>query len=158
MPKANVVFHALYLDPPGAAADDAYLVSKVIFDIELAGRNYSHLFADIRRPMGANVDEESLDVIYDLPFACKTFAAAARTYYRTVLGPHGAMLTPSGPKGLRPQGNVFSTLQMQRVLPLFRSPFQRSTILAPSFRWVGAGTGVPFRVVDCGFCRPRRVV
>ena len=116
MPKANVIFHALFFDPPEAAADGAYLVSKVIFDIELAGRNYSHLFADIRRPMRINVDEESLEVIYELPFACKTFAAAARTYYRTVLGPHGAMLTPSGPKGMRRQGNVFSTLEMHVVL------------------------------------------
>jgi hypothetical protein len=116
MPKANVIFHALFFDPPEAAADDAYLVSKVIFDIELAGGNYSHLFADIRRPMRVDVDEESLEVIYELPFACKTFAAAARTYYRTVLGPHGAMLTPSGPKGIRPQGNVFSTLEMHVVL------------------------------------------
>jgi len=116
MAQANVIFHALFFDPPGAPADDAYLVSKVVFDVELADRNYSHLFADIRRPMTANIDEESLEVIYELPFECKTFAAAAKRYYRTVLGPHGAMLSPSGPKGLRVQGNVFSTLQMHIVL------------------------------------------
>jgi hypothetical protein len=116
MAQATVIFHALFFDPPGAAADDAYLLSKVIFDVELAGRTYSHLFADIRRPMTATIDDESLEVIYELPFACKTFAAAAKTYYRTVLGPHGAMLSPSGPKGLRAQGNVFSTLQMHFVM------------------------------------------
>jgi hypothetical protein len=116
MPTANVVFHALFFDPPGAAADGAHLVSKVVFDAELAGRTYSHLLADIRRPMTADINDESLEVICQLPFECKTFAAAAETYYRTVLGPHGAMLSRSGPKGLRPQGNVFSTLEMHVVL------------------------------------------
>ena len=116
MQTANVIFHALAFDPPGGADDGAYLVSKVIFDIEFAGRIYSHLFADIRRPMRADVDAESLEVICDLPIACKAFPAAAREYYQTVLGPHGAALTPRGPKGLRSQGNVFSTLMMQVVL------------------------------------------
>ena len=116
MPKANVIFHALFFDPPGAAADDAYLVSKVVFDIELGERIYSHLFADVRRPMTADIDDDSLEVVYELPFACTTFAAAAKTYYRTVLGPHGAQLSPSGPKGLRARGNVFSTLEMHVIL------------------------------------------
>jgi hypothetical protein len=37
-------------------------------------------------------------------------------------------------------------------------PLPASTELAPSFHRVGAGTGRPFRVVDCGFCQPRRVL
>jgi hypothetical protein len=116
MQTANVVFHALLLDPPDATADPAYLVSQVIFDIEFAGRIYSHLFADIRRPMTPDFDDDSLEVICDLPVALKDFATAVRAYYRTVMGPHGATLTPSGPKGLRPRGNVFSTLSMHVLL------------------------------------------
>jgi len=123
MNKADVTFHALVFDPPGASDDPAYLVSKVVFDIEFAGRIHSHLFADIRRPMSAVIDDESLEVICELPVACEGFTAAARTYYRTVME-HGGMLTPRGPKGLGPQTNVFSGLMMHVVLEVIDSPQQ----------------------------------
>lgn len=116
MQTADVIFHALIFDPPGAADDPAYLVSKVVFDIEFAGRVYSHLFADIRRPMTPDIDEESIEVVCDLPLPCKAFDAAAKAYYRTVLEPHGSMLSPRGPKGLRGSGNVFSTLNLHVIL------------------------------------------
>jgi hypothetical protein len=116
MPDAKIVFHALIFDPPGAAEDATQLVSKVVFDVEVAGRIYSHLFAEIRRPMMADIDDESLEVSWDLPYECKRFAEAARTYYRTVLEQHGTLLTTRGPKGLRSENNVFSGLSMHVVL------------------------------------------
>ena len=107
MAKANVIFHALLFDPSGAGTDESHIVSKIVFDVELEGKIYSHLIADIKRPMTREVDDEALEVVYDLPFVCNDFPAAAKMYYQTVLGPQGAMVTPSGPKGLLMQNNVF---------------------------------------------------
>jgi hypothetical protein len=120
MLDARIVFHALIFDPPGAAEDAIHLVSKVVFDVEVEGRIHSHLFAAIRRPMMAAVDDESLEVSWDLPYKCKGFAEAARTYYRTVLEHHGTLLTTRGPKGMRSLNNVFSGLSMQVLLKVER--------------------------------------
>ncbi len=106
MAKANFFFHGLFPDHVEPDKNQGTQVCKVLFDVDFAGKFYSHLLADIS-PVGEEDGVPTFEVHYDLPFDCDEFSKTAVRYYQQVLGPQSSTISHSGPKGPIPNKNVY---------------------------------------------------
>ena len=96
MSKAKFFFHGLFPDVIEINTEPKE-IAKVLFDVEFNGEFHSHLLADIE--LIEENGELDFEVRYKLPFVCEDFPSAAVKYYQYSLGPQGAKITHSGPKG-----------------------------------------------------------
>ena len=96
MSKAKFVFHGLFPDVVESNHRPKE-IAKVLFDVEFNDEFHSHLLADIE--LVDNGGELEFEVRCKLPFTCNDFSSAAIQYYQYSLGPQGAKITHSGPKG-----------------------------------------------------------
>jgi hypothetical protein len=91
--RAQVTFQRLIQDSQDYGSDDEHMVSRVFFDLEVEGQQYSGLYADIKQPVGASFESDPLEVSkpsgYEGPFNYEAFRDAAETYYRGIVGRGG---------------------------------------------------------------------
>ncbi len=90
----------------------------MLFDVDVDGKFYSHLIANIWQ-----VDEvdgvPTFEVEFDIPFECDEFPRAVVKYYQQVIGPQSKTISQSGPKGPIPNKNVYR-VQWQISLPAIK--------------------------------------
>lgn len=106
MAQATFFFHGLFPDHVQADSRGGRPSCKVLFDVEFEGSFHSHLLADLESSVG---EDQALvfEVRHALPFECPEFPQAAVRYYRQVMGPQSAAISPSGPKGSGPGQSVY---------------------------------------------------
>jgi hypothetical protein len=113
MSKAKFVFHGLFPDVV-ETDDDPKEIAKVLFDVEFNGEFHSHLLADIE--LIEDNGELEFEVRCKLPFICDKFSTAVIQYYQYTLGPQGAKIIHSGPKGASIATNNVMRAQWQVAL------------------------------------------
>ena len=54
MAIATITIHKLIQDSQDYGSNDDHMVSRVFFDVEVEGKKYSDLYADIKQPIGGS--------------------------------------------------------------------------------------------------------
>src|SRR2546426_6904428 len=102
MPRLKVIFDRCIQDAQEFGSDDEFMVSRVFFTIEVGGRTYGNLHANLKQTVGSNYATGAIEVGppigYDGSFNHEAFAEAAKRYYRSVVGP--------GATGIRIEGDA----------------------------------------------------
>jgi len=66
------------------------MVSRVFFDLEIAGKKYSDLYVDIKQTVGGSFETISIEVGipqgYQGPFNYTAFREFVEAYYRSLVG------------------------------------------------------------------------
>ena len=89
MPKATIQFKELIQDSQTFGSDDAHMVSRVFFDLQVDDKRYPGVHANIRQKVGA-APTDPIEVFppagYAGPFDQKKFQAVVGSYFRTIIG------------------------------------------------------------------------
>jgi hypothetical protein len=100
MPTAEVAFHELIQDSQEYGSDDEHMVSRVFFSVEVDGKTFQGLSADVKQTVGSDIETAPLEVSsplgYDGPWNDIAFAQAAEEYYRRLIGSHGSGIRIGG--------------------------------------------------------------
>jgi hypothetical protein len=109
--QATVRFSHLILDSPEFGSDDERMVSRVFFSLELDGKTFPGLHANIKQTLRAAFEGGPLTVLkpagYHGPFNHAAFSAAAESRYRDCIGKSIMMFRVNGAKGIRLRNGTF---------------------------------------------------
>ncbi|MFZ4535931.1 hypothetical protein [Propionivibrio sp.] len=111
MAIATVTLHKLVLDSQDYGSDDEHMVSRVFFDMEIEGKKYADLYADIKQPIGGSFESSALEVSspanYKGTFNYEAFRAIVERYYRSLVGATGSGIRITGSSNIRMRNNTF---------------------------------------------------
>lgn len=89
MPLVTIQFKELIQDSQNYGSDDAYMVSRVFFDLQVGDKRYPGAHANIRQEVGAAASdpiEVSPPAGYAGPFDHQRFQAEVEKYFRSLVG------------------------------------------------------------------------
>ncbi len=111
MKKAKVVFHKCIQDSQDYGSDDEHMVSRVFFTLEIEGKRYENLHADIKQAVGSNFESDPIEIClpegYKGPINYAVFRDAVERYYRNLVGSQGRMIHIVGSTNVRMRNNTF---------------------------------------------------
>ncbi len=111
MAIATITIHKLIQDSQDYGSNDDHMVSRVFFDVEVEGKKYSDLYADIKQPIGGSFETSPLEVSsprsYKGPFNYEAFRDIVEQYYRGLVGATGSGIRISGGSNIRMYNNTF---------------------------------------------------
>lgn len=91
--KTRIIFTRCIQDAEGYGSDDEDMVSRVFFELEMSGKRYPGLFADIKHPVISEFEKMPLKVGrpqgYGGPLNYNAFCQAAEVYYRECVEDQG---------------------------------------------------------------------
>src|SRR6266571_981188 len=102
MKKVRVTFKECVQDSQDYGSDDDHMVSRVFFSLEIEGRTYEGLHADVKQAVGSSFETGPIEVgppagaSYRGPFNHSAFRAAVESYYRGLVGARGKGIRISG--------------------------------------------------------------
>ncbi len=100
MSRAKVTFHKCVQDMQELATGDETMVSRVFFTLEVGGKKYEDLYADLKQTVGADFESGPIEVSkphgYDGPFNYEAFRQGAENYYRSLVGSRGKVFRIEG--------------------------------------------------------------
>ena len=109
--SSAVTFQKLIQDSQTFGSDDAHMVSRIFFTLEIDGNTFPDLYADIKQTVGTDYETASLEVGaphgYTGAFNHEVFSPAAERYYRDSIGSHGRMIRISEGSNVRMMNNTF---------------------------------------------------
>jgi hypothetical protein len=113
MPAFTAKFHSLLQDSQELGSNDEHMVSRVLFTLEVDGKNVGDYTADLKQAVGSESNDANVEVGppngYEGEFNHVGFAAAARRYFSETIGPQGRGIRIQGnPKELRMRNNTFN--------------------------------------------------
>jgi hypothetical protein len=110
MAKCKVTLTRCIQDSQDYGSDDEHMISRVFFKMDIDGRHYSDLHADIKQVVGSNYETGDIEVShprgYTGPFNYTAFRDAVEVYYRRLVGSAASVMRP-GP-GSRMRNNTFN--------------------------------------------------
>lgn len=110
MTTAKVTFHGCHQDSQKFGSNDDHMVSRIFFDLEIEGKEFSNLSVDIKQTVGSNFKNAPLEVSsphdYKGPFNHDAFRKEAELYYRESFGPKGSAIRWENVEDLRMQDNI----------------------------------------------------
>jgi len=108
---ARITFRECIQDSQDYGSDDEHMVSRVFFTLELGGRSYPDLYADIKQTVGSSFETGTLEVDaphgYKGPFNQASFRDAVEAYCRSLVGATGSGIRIEGAVNLRMRNNRF---------------------------------------------------
>lgn len=111
MSKARVTFHTLIQDSQEYGSDDEFMVSRVFFTLEIDGKKFENLFADLKQTVGSDFETGSIEVSpprgYEGRFNHAAFSEGATKYFRSLVGSKGTGVRTEGSRNIRMQNNIF---------------------------------------------------
>jgi len=110
MSIAKVTFHNIHQDSQNFGSDDDHMVSRIFFDLEIGGKEFSELFVDVKQTVGSSFEDAPLEVSsphdYKGPFNHDAFRKEAELYYRESFGPEGSVINLGSFTDLRMRDNI----------------------------------------------------
>ena len=115
MSTVRVTFLSCLQDSQELGSSDEHMVSRLFFNIEENGREYTGFHCNVKQVVGASFESDTpLEIEppagarYRGPFNYEAFRAEAETYYRELVGAQGqAIRIGPGAKGIRMRNNHF---------------------------------------------------
>lgn len=111
MTVVNLTFHKLIQDSQDYGSNDEHMVSRVFFDMEVDGKKFTDLYADVKQLVGGSFETSSLEVSnpsnYKGPFNHLAFRVIVEEYYRSLVGATGSGIRISGGSTIRMRNNTF---------------------------------------------------
>jgi hypothetical protein len=111
MAKAKVIFQKCIQNSQELGSNSQHMVSRVFFDMEIGGKKYKNLYADVKQPVGGDFETAPLEVSwpkdYEGPFNYNDFRQAVEYYYRSLVGSKGRGIHVQGPGSTFMFDNVF---------------------------------------------------
>ncbi len=111
MATAIITLQKLIQDSQDYGSNDEHMVSRVFFDMEIEGKKYEALHADIKQSIGGSFETSALEVSnpanYKGPFNYEAFRAIVERYYRSLVGATGSGIRISGGSNIRMRNNTF---------------------------------------------------
>lgn len=117
MARVKVHFKKVHQDSQDYGSDDQHMISRVYFDVEVAGRIHSGLHVNVKQTVGADFERDPLEVDapapdagakpYAGPFNPGAFRREVETYYREQVGRMGRSVHIAGATSVRMMGNRF---------------------------------------------------
>lgn len=118
MTQAQIRFKEMIQDSQTYAsfdADEDHVVSRIFFDLEVAGRQYNNMMVEVRQPYGTRYETEPLEVAkptgpYDGPsWNHNAFSEHCKRYYNTLVSQKGrGIRIGAGASSCRMRDNRFS--------------------------------------------------
>ncbi len=109
--KATVTLTRCVQDSQDYGSNDEHMVSRVFFDLEVDGRSYPGLHADLKQVVGSNYETGDIEVGkpegYRGPFNYIAFRDAAERYFRGLVGSAGSGIRIQGATNIRMRNNTF---------------------------------------------------
>lgn len=111
MPRATVHFTGLHQDSQDYGSNDEHMVSRVFLDLEVDGRSFPGLHANVKQVVGSSYEtgpiEVSSPVGYGGPMNHTAFSSAVERYYRGLVGSKGSGIRIEGATNVRMRNNRF---------------------------------------------------
>ncbi|MDO8413077.1 MAG: hypothetical protein Q7S51_04710 [Gallionellaceae bacterium] len=111
MITAKLYLHQLIQDSQDFGSDDAHMVSRVFFDLEIGDKKIEGLYANIKQPVGGSFESSPLEVSrpvnYTGPFNHDVFRNIVENYYRNLIGAAVSGMLTGGPSNIRMRNNTF---------------------------------------------------
>lgn len=112
MIEATVHMKTLRHDAQEYGSNDEFMISRVIFDLEIDTRWFRNLSVDLKQVVGSQFDESAIEVSspseYKGPFNQAAFQDIVRRYFLNIIGGGGHGIRFNNVQNLRMQGNLFS--------------------------------------------------
>ena len=109
--QATVRFSHLILDSQNLGSDDEFIVSRAFFSLEVDGKAFHGLNANIRQSVSSAFEGGPIQVFkpaaYHGPFNHDAFSAAVESRYRSCIGKSIMMFRVNGAKGVRLRNGTF---------------------------------------------------
>jgi len=94
---AKVTFHKFiqdYQELGSQNVDDDFMTSRVFFTLEVEGKKFEDMYAEVKQPYGTNYEKEPVEVSapigsYRGHWSHTRFAEAVERYYRDLIGSQG---------------------------------------------------------------------
>jgi hypothetical protein len=114
MAKARLIFEKCIQDSQDYGSDDEHMVSRIFFALEVEGKRYGGLYADVKQTVGSNYEEGPIETSsprgasYKGPFNYDAFRAAIEKYYRNMVGSSATGIRiGSAARNVRMRNNIF---------------------------------------------------
>lgn len=111
MKKAKVTFKKCIQDSQEYGSNDEHMVSRVFFDLEIDGKRYENLYANIKQVVGGDFEKDPLEIgipeNYKGPLNYQAFRDAVEDYYRSLVGSKGHGIHIEGGSNIRMYDNRF---------------------------------------------------
>lgn len=114
MTKIKVTFHECVQDSQDYGSDDQHMVSRVFFSMEVGGKRYAGLYADLKQAVGSDFETGHIEVSpprgakYRGPFNHDAFSKGAENYFRSLVGSKGRGIRIEGGGNIRMRNNRYS--------------------------------------------------
>jgi len=117
MATATVFFTRLVQDSQDYGSDNEHMVSRVFFDLDIDGKRYPGLHANIKQVIGTSFEigplEVSAPIGYDGPFNQHEFQRSVERYYRGLIGAQGhGIRIAGGSSSILMRNNTFDSPQI----------------------------------------------
>ncbi len=88
--RAKVTFRQVIQDSQDYGSDDQHMVSRIFFDLDIAGQHHEGLHVDVKQTVGSDYETSPLEMGaphgYRGPFNHEAFREAAEKYYHSQVG------------------------------------------------------------------------
>ncbi|MBI2179697.1 MAG: hypothetical protein HYU31_02635 [Deltaproteobacteria bacterium] len=114
MAKARLIFEKCIQDSQGYGSDDEHMVSRIFFTLEVEGKRYNGLHADVKQTVGSTYEDGPIEISspkgasYKGLFNYEAFCAAIEKYYRSLVGSSATGIRiGSTARDIRMRNNIF---------------------------------------------------
>ena len=119
MAKARIIFEKCIQDSQDYGSDDEHMVSRIFLALEVEGKRYDGLHADVKQTVGSSYEDGPIEVSfprggsYKGPFNYDAFRAAIEKYYRGLVGSSATGIrVGSAARNIRMRNNVFQRQEL----------------------------------------------
>lgn len=114
--KAKLYLKLLIQDSQDYGSNDEHMVSRVFFDLEVDGKMFQDLHADVKQTVGSSFETAPLEVFrpagYKGPFNHEAFQQIIERYYRSLVGGKGSGIHIAGGSNIRMRNNRFAQAEV----------------------------------------------
>ncbi|HOA79504.1 MAG TPA: hypothetical protein PKK61_00365 [Defluviitaleaceae bacterium] len=112
MKKARVDFIKCIQDSQEFGSDNEHMVSRIFFNIDLAGNIQKEMYVDIKQTVGSVFNKDQIEVSFPKnlkgPFNYEEFSKYVKEYYSKLVGSQGsAIRIGEGCSNIRMMNNTF---------------------------------------------------
>jgi len=109
--KAKMIVHKCLQDSQDLGSDNEHMNSRVFFTLEIDGKRFENLHADIKLSVGGEFEKDNIEVFLPEEYKGRLnyddFRKSIETYYRSLIGSQGTGIRVSGGGSVRMRNNTF---------------------------------------------------
>ena len=112
MKKAIIQFERCIQDSQDFGSDDEHMISRVFFSLEIAGKKYEGLYANLKQTVGSNYETDPIEVSppigYDGTINYAGYREQVEKYFRSLVGSQGSGIRIVNSSNIRMQNNTYN--------------------------------------------------